>query len=315
MALLNKAVNEITLKLVYYGPGLCGKTTNLERIHGDSKLQNKGKLLSMSTETDRTLFFDFMPMELGTVRGQKIRVQLYTVPGQVFYNATRKLVLRGADGVVFVADSQPTMRETNIESLLNLRENLRINRLDPDKVPIVFQFNKRDLPSVDPVEVMSGYLKPGDAPVVEAAAIENRGVRETLQKAVSAILQNIRNNVDVTLREEADVEPEPVRAPQPIREPEPVAADAISRAFASPGPAAAPGPTPPAPPAASAAPVPAPAPMESPFAVAEAPDELSPDELRLLVANARRVVATLEAALEAAREQEQRLEEALARRS
>ncbi len=287
MALVNKAVNEITLKLVYYGPGLCGKTTNLERIHADSKLQNKGKLLSMSTETDRTLFFDFMPMELGTVGGQKIRVQLYTVPGQVFYNATRKLVLRGADGVVFVADSQPSVRESNIESLLNLRENLRINRLDPDKIPVVFQYNKRDLPTADPVEVMSGYLKAGNAPVVEAAAIENRGVRETLQKAVSAILQNIRNNVDVSLREE----PEPEAEAAPAREPEPVAAEAVSRAF-SPAPAA------PAVPAAAPAPVAA----------------AAPDDLPALLEHARRMVASLEAALEAAREQERRIAESLSRR-
>jgi GTPase SAR1 family protein len=111
MVLINKAINEITVKLVYYGPGLCGKTTNLEKIYGNPKLENKGKMISMSTETDRTLFFDFMPMELGTIGGQKVRVQLYTVPGQVFYDATRKLVLRGADGVVFVADSQSTMHE------------------------------------------------------------------------------------------------------------------------------------------------------------------------------------------------------------
>src|SRR5713101_178089 len=123
MALVNKAINEVTVKLVYYGPGLCGKTT---------KLENKGKMISMATETDRTLFFDFMPMELGTVGGQKVRVQLYTVPGQVFYDATRKLVLRGADGVVFVADSQSTMRESNLDSLENLKTNLRLNRLDPE---------------------------------------------------------------------------------------------------------------------------------------------------------------------------------------
>jgi mutual gliding-motility protein MglA len=206
MALVNRAVNEITLKLVYYGPGLCGKTTNLERIHGDSKLQNKGKLLSMSTETDRTLFFDFMPMELGTVGGQKIRVQLYTVPGQVFYNATRKLVLRGADGVVFVADSQPSMRDSNMESLANLEENLRINRLDPARIPIVFQLNKRDLPELEPADEMRAYLGTGDAPVVEASALEGRGVRETLQKAISLILQNIKNNVDISLQEGTDAQ-------------------------------------------------------------------------------------------------------------
>ncbi|HEX2061716.1 MAG TPA: GTPase domain-containing protein, partial [Thermoanaerobaculia bacterium] len=162
MVLINKAINEVTVKLVYYGPGLCGKTTNLEKIYANPKLDNKGKMISMSTETDRTLFFDFMPMELGTIAGQKVRVQLYTVPGQVFYDATRKLVLRGADGVVFVADSQNTMRESNLDSLHNLKTNLRINRLDPDKVALVFQYNKRDLPNVDTVEDMNAYLRPGN---------------------------------------------------------------------------------------------------------------------------------------------------------
>ena len=169
MVLINKAINEVTVKLVYYGPGLCGKTTNLEKIYGNPKLENKGKMISMSTETDRTLFFDFMPMELGTIGGQKVRVQLYTVPGQVFYDATRKLVLRGADGVVFVADSQSNMRESNLDSFENLKTNLRINRLDPEKVAIVFQYNKRDLPNIDSVDDMNGYLQPGHIPVVEAA--------------------------------------------------------------------------------------------------------------------------------------------------
>lgn len=202
MVLINKAINEVTVKLVYYGPGLCGKTTNLEKIYGNPKLENKGKMISMATETDRTLFFDFMPMELGTIAGQKVRVQLYTVPGQVFYDATRKLVLRGADGVVFVADSQNTMRESNLDSLDNLKTNLRLNRLDPDKVAIVYQFNKRDLPNIDSVEDMSEYLGTGDAPVVEAAAIKGVGVTATLRAAVSRILDNLKNHVDTTLYEE-----------------------------------------------------------------------------------------------------------------
>jgi signal recognition particle receptor subunit beta len=199
MVLINKAINEVTVKLVYYGPGLCGKTTNLEKIYGNPKLDNKGKMISMSTETDRTLFFDFMPMELGTIAGQKVRVQLYTVPGQVFYDATRKLVLRGADGVVFVADSQSTMRDSNLDSLNNLRTNLRINRIDPDKVAVVYQLNKRDLPNADSVETMVGYLKPGDAPVVEASAITGAGVTATLRAAIAKILDNLKNNVDTTL--------------------------------------------------------------------------------------------------------------------
>jgi mutual gliding-motility protein MglA len=203
MVLINKAINEVTVKLVYYGPGLCGKTTNLEKIYGNPKLEHKGKMISMATETDRTLFFDFMPMELGTVGGQKVRVQLYTVPGQVFYDATRKLVLRGADGIVFVADSQDTMRESNIDSLVNLKTNLRINRLDPEKVAIVFQYNKRDLPNVDSVEDMTAYLQPGNSPVVEASAIQGTGVTATLRAAIAKILDNLKNSVDTTLKDEA----------------------------------------------------------------------------------------------------------------
>jgi hypothetical protein len=205
MVLINKAINEVTVKLVYYGPGLCGKTTNLEKIYGNPKLDNKGKMISMSTETDRTLFFDFMPMELGTIGGQKVRVQLYTVPGQVFYDATRKLVLRGADGVVFVADSQSSMRDSNLDSLENLKTNLRINRIDPQKVALVYQYNKRDLPNVDPVDAMNEYLNPNGVPAVEASAITGAGVTATLRAAVTRILDNLKNNVDTTLHDEPEL--------------------------------------------------------------------------------------------------------------
>src|SRR5258707_427626 len=205
MVLINKAINEVTVKLVYYGPGLCGKTTNLEKIYGNPKLENKGKMISMSTETDRTLFFDFMPMELGTIAGQKVRVQLYTVPGQVFYDATRKLVLRGADGVVFVADSQSSMRDSNTDSFENLKVNLRINRIDPDKIALVLQYNKRDLPNVDSVEAMNEYLNPNGAPAVEASAITGAGVTATLRAAVARILDNLKNNVDTTIHEEPEL--------------------------------------------------------------------------------------------------------------
>jgi len=199
MVLINKAINELTVKLVYYGPGLCGKTTNLEKIYGNPKLENKGKMISMSTETDRTLFFDFMPMDLGTIAGQKVRCQLYTVPGQVFYDATRKLVLRGTDGVVFVADSQDSMRGSNLASLENLKTNLRLNRLDPDKIALVFQYNKRDLATAESVDEMTAYLEPGSAPVVEAVAKEGVGVTATLRAAITRILENLRNKVDVSL--------------------------------------------------------------------------------------------------------------------
>src|ERR1700741_2614480 len=207
MVLINKALNEVTVKLVYYGPGLCGKTTNLEKIYANPKLDNKGKMISMSTETDRTLFFDFMPMELGTIAGQKVRVQLYTVPGQVFYDATRKLVLRGADGLVFVADAQSSMHESNLESLDNLKTNLRLNRIDPDKVALVYQYNKRDLPGVSSVAEMNDYLETGDATVVEAAAINGTGVTATLRAAITHILENLKNNVDIMLTEEGELPP------------------------------------------------------------------------------------------------------------
>jgi len=212
MVLVNKALNEVTVKLVYYGPGLCGKTTNLEKIYGNPKLENKGKMISMATETDRTLFFDFMPMELGTIGGQKVRVQLYTVPGQVFYDATRKLVLRGADGVVFVADSQPSMRESNVESLENLKTNLRLNRIDPDKIALVYQLNKRDLPGVSSIAEMTQYLESGKAPVVEAAAINGSGVTATLRAAIARILENLKNNVDIMLFEEGELPPPDLKA-------------------------------------------------------------------------------------------------------
>ena len=158
MVLVNKAINEVTVKLVYYGPGLCGKTTNLEKIYGNPKLENKGKMISMATETDRTLFFDFMPMELGTIGGQKVRVQLYTVPGQVIYNSTRQLVLRSVDGVVFVADSQWEKMEENVGSFRNLEQNLQKQNLPLDQVPVVLQFNKRDLPNVAPANYLEYLL-------------------------------------------------------------------------------------------------------------------------------------------------------------
>ena len=288
MVLVNKALNEVTVKLVYYGPGLCGKTTNLEKIYGNPKLENKGKMISMATETDRTLFFDFMPMELGTIGGQKVRVQLYTVPGQVFYDATRKLVLRGADGVVFVADSQESMKSSNIESLTNLRTNLRINRLDPDKVAIVYQFNKRDLPNVTSVDDMRAYLKTGDAPVVEAAAINGTGVTATLRAAIARILDNLKNNVDITLHEE----------------PELAAPDLSVKSGATPASAGSP---------KLAVGMKAPtfvkrASEEEPFGAAGANGE----QLRSLLASARQLIASLESALDRARAHEREIAEKIA---
>src|SRR5882672_12470640 len=145
MVLFNYSTKELTAKVVYYGPGLCGKTTNLQWIHEKTPIKNKGKMLSLATEADRTLFFDFLPIDLGSIRGMRTRLQLYTVPGQVFYNTTRKLVLKGADGLVFVADSQRKMIEANIESFGNLEENLREMGLSLAEMPHIIQFNKRDL--------------------------------------------------------------------------------------------------------------------------------------------------------------------------
>jgi len=288
MVLVNKALNEVTVKLVYYGPGLCGKTTNLEKIYGNPKLENKGKMISMATETDRTLFFDFMPMELGTIGGQKVRVQLYTVPGQVFYDATRKLVLRGADGVVFVADSQPSMRESNTDSLENLKTNLRLNRIDPQKIALVFQYNKRDLPGVDSVADMTAYLEPGNVPVVEAAAINGTGVTATLRAAIARILDNLKNNVDITLHEE----------------PELAAPDLSVKSGATPASAGSP---------KLAVGMKAPtfvkrASEEEPFGAAGANGE----QLRSLLASARQLIASLESALDRARAHEREIAEKIA---
>jgi hypothetical protein len=258
MVLINKAINEVTVKLVYYGPGLCGKTTNLEKIYANPKLDNKGKMISMSTETDRTLFFDFMPMELGTIAGQKVRVQLYTVPGQVFYDATRKLVLRGADGVVFVADSQKSMRESNLESLENLKTNLRLNRIDPDKIAVVFQLNKRDLPTAASVEEMTEYLEPGHHPVVEAAAIQGVGVTATLRAAVARILENLKNHVDTTLYEEPPLAAPDMKAKSGVTSSSAGVPKLSMKTDASPAPAAAR-------PAPAPAPFMAPEPASDPF--------------------------------------------------
>ena len=290
MVLINKAINEVTVKLVYYGPGLCGKTTNLEKIYGNPKLENKGKMISMSTETDRTLFFDFMPMELGTIGGQKVRVQLYTVPGQVFYDATRKLVLRGADGVVFVADSQSSMRESNLESLDNLKDNLRLNRIDPAKIALVFQYNKRDLPNVDSVDDMNNYMQPNGVPVVEAAAINGTGVTATLRAAIGRILENLKRNVDTTLRDEPELAPP----------------DMSARVAGSPKVSVTHDPF---------APVDVQEVEEDPFAVtaAEVHDTSAERaEVEAILAGARELVASLEAALAKAREQERRLADKLA---
>jgi mutual gliding-motility protein MglA len=192
MTFINYASREINCKIVYYGPGLGGKTTNLQYIYDSTAPQAKGKLISLATETDRTLFFDFMPLELGTVRGFKTRFHLYTVPGQVYYDASRKLILKGVDGVVFVADSQEERMDANIEALYNLEENLQTQGYDLLQVPYVLQLNKRDLPNVISVDELTGELQRKNEPVFEAVAAQGTGVFDTLKAVAKHVLTELR---------------------------------------------------------------------------------------------------------------------------
>ncbi len=192
MALFNYATKEITIKIVYYGPGLSGKTTNLQYLHSIFDPSRRGKLLSLATEADRTLFFDFLPVEIGKISDFSIRFQLYTVPGQVRYNATRKIVLKGADAVVFVADSQKEMKESNIESLRNMYENLIENNINPDEISLVLQFNKRDLPNILSVDELNKDLNPeGKYNYFESVAVKGEGVEKTFREITKLVIKNI----------------------------------------------------------------------------------------------------------------------------
>jgi signal recognition particle receptor subunit beta len=193
MTFINYAAREINCKIVYYGPGLGGKTTNIQWIHDRARGESKGKLISLATETDRTLFFDFLPIELGTIRGFRTRFHLYTVPGQVFYDASRKLILKGVDGIVMVADSQEMRRDANIESVENLKENLVENGYDLATLPYVLQLNKRDLPSALPRDTLDGDLRVGDEPVFEAVATQGKGVFDTLKGVIKLVLSDLRS--------------------------------------------------------------------------------------------------------------------------
>jgi signal recognition particle receptor subunit beta len=189
---INYASREINCKIVYYGPGLGGKTTNLQYIYDSTAAQSKGKLISLATETDRTLFFDFLPLDLGTVRGFKTRFHLYTVPGQVFYDASRKLILKGVDGVVFVADSQRERMDANVESLYNLEDNLKQHGYELMKVPYVLQFNKRDLPNAVTYDELRKELLRKDEPIFEAVANKGVGVFDTLKAVAKQVLMELR---------------------------------------------------------------------------------------------------------------------------
>ena len=192
MSFINYSSREINCKIVYYGPGLCGKTTNLQFIYNKTNPDLKGKMISLATETERTLFFDFLPLALGEIRGFTTRFHLYTVPGQVFYDASRKLILKGVDGVVFVADSQIERMEANIESLDNLRVNLSEQGYELDKISCVIQYNKRDLPNAAPLAEMQKLLNPKGLPEFEACATTGQGVFETLKEVARGVLRDLK---------------------------------------------------------------------------------------------------------------------------
>ena len=192
MPFINFPAREINCKLVYYGPGLGGKTANLQWVYDHTGSSQKGKMVSLATETDRTLFFDFLPLELGTVRGFKTRFHLYTVPGQVFYEASRRLILKGADGVVFVADSQEERLDANLETLDNLREHLKEHKLDFGTIPYVLQLNKRDLPGILPAEELAKQLQVKGEPIIEAVAVTGQGVFETLREIAKLVLTELK---------------------------------------------------------------------------------------------------------------------------
>lgn len=192
MVFFNYATMQMAAKIVYYGPGLCGKTTNLQHIYQKTSNKSRGEMVSLETETDRTLFFDLLPLDVGNIAGFKTRFQLYTVPGQVFYNSTRKLVLRGVDGIVFVADSQSPMLDANLESFNNLKANLAELGLNVDEIPLVFQYNKRDLKNILPVDDMNRHLNQKGAPFFEASALQGNGVFETLKGISKATLIMLR---------------------------------------------------------------------------------------------------------------------------
>jgi mutual gliding-motility protein MglA len=192
MSFINYLSREINCKIVYYGPGLCGKTTNLQYIYQKTNPEAKGKMISLATETERTLFFDFLPLALGEIRGFKTRFHLYTVPGQVFYDASRKLILKGVDGVVFVADSQIARMEANIESMENLRTNLAEQGYSLDKLPYVIQYNKRDMPNVATTEELRKLLNPGGVPEYDAIATTGDGVFDTLKAVAKLVLTELK---------------------------------------------------------------------------------------------------------------------------
>ena len=196
MSFVNYHTKEVNCKIVYYGPGLGGKTTNIQHVYQKTSANNKGQMVTLNTENERTLFFDFLPLDLGTIRGFKTRFHLYTVPGQVFYEASRKLILRGVDGIVFVADSQVEKMEANLESLEGLKKNLVEQGHDLKQIPIIMQWNKRDLPNIVSVEDLERKINDLDVPSFSSSAVSGEGVFETLKTISKLVLMNIKGGLD-----------------------------------------------------------------------------------------------------------------------
>jgi len=195
LSFLNYSTREINFKIVYYGPGLSGKTTNIKSIYNKVKKDNKGKLVSLATETERTLFFDFFPLDLGSIKGYKVKFHLYTVPGQIYYASSRKLIMKGVDGVVFVADSQRERFEANFESLNDMLQNLMDYKIDFDTLPYVLQLNKRDLPNITPANELIAALRKREEPVIEAMAVKGDGVVETLKAISKSIMVDVKKKL------------------------------------------------------------------------------------------------------------------------
>ncbi|HZN38279.1 MAG TPA: GTPase domain-containing protein [Planctomycetota bacterium] len=252
MVQINFALKEVNCKVVFYGPGMSGKTTNLEIVHQKAPEENKGELTSISTDGDRTLFFDFMPLDLGNVAGMRTKFQLYTVPGQVYYNATRKLVLQGVDGVIFVADSDPEKIDENIESYANLIENLTEYGKDIRELPHVIQYNKRDLPNAMPVAELDKRLNKFGVPTFEAVAYTGEGVFPTLKTLAAMVLESIdkidgrnpRKTVGAKAPAAAAPAGRPAPAPAPAGKAPPQARPGVGRPAPAPAPAAARGASP-----------------------------------------------------------------------
>jgi signal recognition particle receptor subunit beta len=275
MVQINFAQKSVTVKIVYYGPGMSGKTTNLEVVHQRAPESNKGDLTSISTDGDRTLFFDFMPLDLGTVAGMRTQFQLYTVPGQVYYNSTRKLVLQGVDGVIFIADSSASMMEENLESLRNLEENLREYGKDIMTIPMVIQYNKRDLPDALPVEELEAKINRFGAPSFEGIASSGQGVFPTLKSLAANVLDTIHEQTGAagaarSAPAPAAAAPAPA-APATAQPSAPLPAPAAQQPVQQPAPAMAPAAQQSAAPAMPAPSMPTPAAAELPMAAAPAP--------------------------------------------